>query len=147
MLLLGGSTLSLSVARAYDEVGDSMTYVDGYVIPIDRDAVPSYKKRAEDACKRWMEHGALDVKECVAEDLDPEIGPGTQPGFPAMAELGPDETIVFAWIEFESREHRDEVNAAVMEEFEEESIDEEAMPFDTKRMAYAGFDVIVDGPS
>lgn len=124
-----------------------MTYVDGYVIPIAEDDVPRYREMAEDACDRWMDHGALDYKECVAEDLEPEIGGEQLGGFEAMAGLRPEETVIFAWIEFESREHRDEVNAAVMEEFEEIFEGEDAeMPFDTKRMAYAGFDVIVDGP-
>lgn len=121
-----------------------MTYVDGYVIPIAEEEVPRYREMAEDACERWMEHGALDYKECVAEDLEPEIGGEQLGGFEAMAGLRPDETVIFAWIVFASREHRDEVNAKVMEEYEQMT-EEEEMPFDTKRMAYAGFDVIVDG--
>lgn len=121
-----------------------MTYVDGYVIPLPKDAVPRYREIAEEACQRWMKHGALDYKECVAEDLSPAIGPEAGPGFPGMADLGEDETIIFAWITFRSREHRDQVNAAVMAELEGE-MDDEEMPFDVTRMAYGGFEVIVDG--
>ena len=85
-------------------------YVDGFVLPIPKDKIALYREIAEEAGKIWREHGALEYRECVGDDLDVK----DQVPFPRIIESKPDETVVFAWIVFESREHRDEVNAKVM---------------------------------
>lgn len=124
-----------------------MTYVDGFVIPIREDNVDAYRQMAEQAGKVWREHGALEFRECIADDLEPDMGEaGLEPQFPAMTGLAPGETVVFSWIVFRSRAHRDEVNAKVMEDPRITAMmeDEDAMPFDPARMAYGGFEVLVD---
>jgi uncharacterized protein YbaA (DUF1428 family) len=85
-------------------------YVDGFVLPIPKDKIDLYREIAQEASKIWREHGALEYRECVGDDLDVK----DQVPFPRIIESKPDETVVFAWIVFESREHRDEVNAKVM---------------------------------
>ena len=85
---------------------------------------------------------ALQYRECVAED----VKPGELTSFPQSVDLRPDETVVFAWISFESRAHRDEVNTKVMKDPRlAEIMDLSAMPFDAKRMIYGGFEVMVEG--
>ncbi len=115
------------------------TYVDGFVIPIPKDKVDEYRSIASAAGKIWMEHGALEYRECIGEDLQTEHGAG----FPKIAGCAPHETVVFAWIVYESREHRDKVNAAVMEDPRIKEMGPETMPFDCGRMAYGGFQTIV----
>ena len=116
-------------------------YVDGFVIPVALDKLDAYRAMAEAANKIWMEYGALATMECVGEDLNI---PDTL-GFPAMVKLQPGETVIFAWIVFASREHRDEVNAKVLADprIKEKCIPEN-MPFDCQRMAYGGFRSIVE---
>ncbi len=118
-------------------------YVDGFVIPVPRDKMDEYKNMAEKAGKIWMEHGALDYRECVAEDTEAK----DMVSFPALAGAKEGETVVFAYIVYESRAHRDEVNGKVMAD---PRIQEACpgsnggeMPFDCKRMAYGGFTTIV----
>ncbi len=114
-------------------------YVDGFVLPMPKENVAAYKKMAEKGCKIWLEHGALEYRECIAEDSNASFGLS----FPAGINAKPDETVVFAWITYESRAHRDEVNAKVMADPRiSEDMDKE-MPFDCKRMLYSGFDVLV----
>lgn len=116
-------------------------YVDGFVIPIPKRNLPAYRRMALAAGKVWREHGALDYKECVGEDLDVPFGPGYAKGL----KLKPGETVVFSSIVFKSRAHRDRVNRKVMKDPRiAEMCDEKDMPFDTKRMLYGGFSVIVD---
>jgi uncharacterized protein YbaA (DUF1428 family) len=116
-------------------------YVDGYVLPLPNDKIDLYRQIAEEAGKIWREHGALEYRECVGDDLDVK----DQVPFPRMIETKPDETVVFAWIVFESREHRDEVNAKVMKDPRLARMAELGpMPFDSKRMAYGGFKTIVE---
>jgi uncharacterized protein YbaA (DUF1428 family) len=117
------------------------TYVDGYVLPVSKEKIETYRRIAEKAAAVWKEHGALEYRECIGEDLDvKELVP-----FPRVVELRPDETVVFAWIVFKSREHRDEVNAKVMQDPRiAESMGSNAMPFDSKRMVYGGFEVLVE---
>lgn len=115
-------------------------YVDGFVIPLAKDKIEAYRKIAENACKVWMEHGALDYRECVGEDLEIK----DMLSFLQISSAQPEETVIFAWITYKSREHRDEVNAKVMADPRMSAMCQEgAMPFDCKRMAYSGFSTIV----
>ena len=118
-----------------------MSYVDGYVVPLLRKHLKTYKSMARQAAKVWKEHGALDYKECVGEDLRAK---GMTP-FTRASKAKPDETVVFAYVLFKSRKHRDAVNAKVMKDTRIKGMcDEGKMPFDVKRMVYGGFKVIVD---
>ncbi len=126
-----------------------MKYVDGFLIPMPKENLPAYRKMAEEAGKIWKKYGALEYIECVGEDLNPDV-PAEMKGvtFPQMAGAKPGETVVFSYILFNSRQHRDEVNAKVMKEMEAEANKPEnkdkPMPFDMKRAAYGGFEVIVE---
>ena len=117
-----------------------MKYVDGFVIPIPKKNVPAYRKMAQIARDVWTDHGALEYRECVGEDLKVPMGLP----FPRLAKAKPGETILFAWIVFKSRAHRDKVNAKVMKDPRIVESMNAPMPFDAKRMAYGGFEVIVE---
>lgn len=117
-----------------------MAYVDGFVIPIPEKNVPAYRKIARKASKVWIEHGALEYRECVGDDLDAHCGPG----FPKQVKMKPGETVVFAWIVYKSRAHRDRVNKAVMADERISKMSPKDMPFDVNRMVYGGFKVIVE---
>jgi len=115
-------------------------YVDGFVLPIAAENVEKYRGMAQKAGDIWMEHGALAYYECVGDDL--EIG--DMLSFKTIAGASDDETVVFAWIVYESREHRDKVNEAVMSDPRlKEDIEEHKNLFDFKRMAYGGFKTLV----
>jgi uncharacterized protein YbaA (DUF1428 family) len=115
-------------------------YVDGYVLPVPKDKVADYRRIASKAGKIWREHGALEYRECVGDDLDvKQLVP-----FPRLTKAKPNETIIFAWIVFKSKAHRDKVNAKVMKDPRLANMSQEAVPFDCKRMAYGGFKTIVD---
>ncbi|AHF93894.1 hypothetical protein OpiT1DRAFT_05712 [Opitutaceae bacterium TAV1] len=114
-------------------------YVDGFVIPVPKKNIAAYRRMARLGGKLWREHGALDYKECVVDDADVKFGLP----FPRLAKTRADETVVFSWITFKSRAHRDRVNARVMKDPRLKCPDPKAMPFDCKRMAYGGFKVIV----
>lgn len=116
-----------------------MSYVDGFVLPLPKDKIEEYRKMAEFAGKLWMEHGALAYRECVGDDLDVK----DMLSFTKISGAGVDETVVFAFIEYRSRAHRDEVNAKVMADPRMKDCMPETMPFDCKRMAYSGFKTIV----
>ncbi len=120
-------------------------YVDGYLLSIPKKNVAAYQKMAEKASKIWMRHGALSYFECVGEDLKPNMGGMKLPTFPQVMENKPSETNIFAFIVYKSRAHRDKVNKKVMmdPEMTPENFNEKDMPFDTKRMAYGGFQAIV----
>ena len=119
-----------------------MTYVDGFVLPVPSGNIEKYREMAGKAGKVWMEHGALAYKECVIEDSSANDMCAT---FPAAFGTKDGETVVFAFITYKSREHRDEVNAKVMADPRiAEACGGDDMPFDTKRMAYGGFQSIVD---
>lgn len=123
-----------------------MTYVDGFVVPVPADKIDAYRKIAEKAGSIWKEYGALDYKECVLEDKEDK---GFCATFPTAFGVKDGETVVFAYITYTSREHRDEVNAKVMadkrmHEMCPDNNPDAAMPFDCKRMAYGGFHAIVD---
>lgn len=115
-------------------------YVDGFVIPIPKKNVAKYRLMAAKACKIWMEYGALDYKECVGEDLATKLAPPFTKGIKTKA----GETVVFSWITFKSRAHRDKVNAKVMKDPRVHAMcDPKNPPFDFKRVLYGGFEVIV----
>ena len=115
-------------------------YVDGFVVPVKRDRVDDYRAIAEKAGAIWREFGALDYKECVADD----VKEGETTSFPRSVKLEDDEVVVFAWITYESRAKRDEINAKVMADPRMNEWDEDDMPMDMKRMFFGGFEVIVD---
>jgi uncharacterized protein YbaA (DUF1428 family) len=116
-------------------------YVDGFLLPLPEDKVEGYKRLAGEAGKIWMEHGALEYIECVADDL----GAGEMVSFKSAAGAGESETVVLSWIVYESRQHRDTVNAAVMADPRmKELMESGPEPFDYKRMAYGGFRAIVE---
>jgi uncharacterized protein YbaA (DUF1428 family) len=116
-------------------------YVDGFVLPVPKKKVEAYRRIAQKAGKIWREHGALEYRECVGEDLKTKMGVP----FPRAARVKPGETVVFSWIVFKSRADRDRVNAKVMKDPRlAPMMDPKAMPFDVKRMVYGGFEVIVE---
>ena len=118
-----------------------MTYVDGFVLPVPKKNLPAYRKMAQKAAKIWREHGALEYRECVGDDLDVK----DMLTFPRLAKAKAGETVVFAWITYKSRAHRDRVVAKVMKDPRLEcSMDPKTLPFDFKRMAYGGFKTFVD---
>ncbi len=116
-------------------------YVDGFVLPLPKKNLAAYKKMAKIASKVWRDHGALQYIEAIGEDLKTKFG---MP-YPKQLKLKPGETVVFAWILYKSRKHRDQVNAKVMQDPRlAASMKMKTMPFDVKRMCYGGFDVIVE---
>ena len=118
-----------------------MRYVDGFVLPVPKKNVSAYLRMAKKAGKSWREHGALEYRECVGDDLKNKMGLP----FPRLAKLKAGETVVFSWIVYRSRAHRDRANAKVMKDPRIKGMcDEKSMPFDMKRMAYGGFKVLVD---
>jgi uncharacterized protein YbaA (DUF1428 family) len=122
-------------------------YVDGFVLVVPTDKTEEYKKMAQQGADAWMKHGALSYYECKGDDLkQQEMGGIKTRSFPEMAGAGADETVWFSFITFESKEHRDEVNAKVMEEMQAQADghEDESMPFDMTRMAYGGFAVAVE---
>ncbi len=116
-----------------------MSYVDGYVLPIPKKHVNAYRRMALIGRKAWMKHGAVDYKECIGDDLAAKWG---MP-FTKAVKVKPGETVVFAFIVFKSRAHRDRVNAKVMKEMMEKEPPKD-MPFDMKRMIYGGFKTLVE---
>ena len=116
-------------------------YVDGFVMPLPKTNVDRYREIATKAGELWMEYGALDYKECLADDV--KVGEVTS--FPRSVKLEDDETVVFAWITYESRQHRDEVNEKVMSDERMKAMMDPAGDIaDYGRMVYGGFEVIVD---
>ena len=114
-------------------------YVDGFVIPVPKKKVEAYLKISRKAGKVWKEHGALEYRECVLEDGKPPFG---MP-FGELAKAAATETVVFSWITYKSRAHRDRVNAKVMADPRLGNMGD-PMPFDMKRMSYGGFECKVD---
>jgi uncharacterized protein YbaA (DUF1428 family) len=118
-----------------------MPYVDGFLLPLPKKNVKLYRRIAQQAGRIWRKHGALEFRECVGDDLKTKMG---MP-FPRTVRLKPSETVVFSWIVFKSRTHRDSVNKKVMKDPRmAKMMEKEPMPFDVKRMAYGGFKVLVD---
>ena len=118
-----------------------MRYVDGFVLPVPEKNLAAYRRMAKKSGKIWREYGALEYRECVGDDLKVKFGVP----FPRLDKAKPSETVVFSWIVYKSREHRDRVNATVMKDPRLAGMcDSKSMPFDMKRMAYGGFKVLVD---
>jgi uncharacterized protein YbaA (DUF1428 family) len=116
-------------------------YVDGFVIPLPKKNLNAYRRLAQKAGKVWRDHGALDFKECVGDDLNVKMGLP----FPRGIKIKPGETVLFSYIVFKSRANRDRVNAKVMKDPRlAKMMDPKAMPFDAKRMMYGGFKTIVE---
>ncbi len=116
-------------------------YVDGFVLVVPKKRLPQYVAIARKAAKVWKDHGALDYVECVGDDLNQKFGLP----FPKLAKAKAGEAVVFSWIIYKSRSHRDAVNKKVMKDPRLEAMMAPgAMPFDTKRMSMGGFKVLVD---
>lgn len=116
-------------------------YVDGFVLAVPKKNIAKYKKMAQEASKVWKKFGALDYKECMIDDVKPKFVTFT---FPKMAKTKPGEAVWFSFIVYKSRRHRDSVNKKVMAYFDKKySKKDMAMPFDMKRFAYGGFEVVV----
>jgi uncharacterized protein YbaA (DUF1428 family) len=116
-------------------------YVDGFLLPVPKKNVEAYRRMAQKAGKVWRDHGALEYRECVGDDVRAK---GAVP-FKRGVKLKPGEKVFFSWIVYKSRAHRDRVNAKVMQDPRIQSMMEgKAMPFDVKRMAYGGFKVLVE---
>ena len=118
-----------------------MKYVDGYVLPVPKKNLQAYRRMAQKAGKVWREYGALEFRECVGDDLKTKMAAS----FPQTIKLKKGETVVFSWIVFKSRAQRDSVNAKVMKDPRlAKMMDMKSLPFDSKRMVYGGFKVMVD---
>jgi len=118
-----------------------MSYVDGFVVPVPKRKLNAYRRMAQKAGKIWREHGALEYVECVADDV--KVGKRTS--FPRSVKMRKGETVVFAYIAYKSRSHRDRVNAKAMKDKRlAPMMDLKALPFDARRMFFGGFKVLVD---
>lgn len=115
-------------------------YVDGFVLPVPLRNLEAYRLMAQTAGEVWREHGALEYVECVADDVQP----GQHTSFPQSVKLEEGETVLLAWIVYESREHRDRVNEKAMKDPRLAGMDPANLPFDSKRMIWGGFQSIVD---
>jgi len=120
-----------------------MTYVDGFVLVIKKGQLGAYKKMASWAGKLWKKHGALAYVEAVQDDMKPKWVKLT---FPKLTKPKPGEKIVFSYIVYKNKAHRNKVNAKVMKDpsMSSEHWKDKPMPFDMKRMAYGGFKVMVE---
>jgi len=119
-----------------------MKYVDGFVLPVPKRKLQAYRRMAQKAGKIWREHGALEFRECVADD----VKPGKRTSFPRSVKLKRGETVFFSYIVYKSRADRDRINAKVMKDKRITGMGGlKDMPFDARRMIYGGFKVLVDG--
>ncbi|MEA2938405.1 MAG: hypothetical protein QOC56_1909 [Alphaproteobacteria bacterium] len=119
-----------------------MAYVDGFIIPVPKKKLSAYQRMAKAAGKIWRDHGALEFRESVADDV--KVGKRTS--FPRSVKLKPGETVILSWIVYKSRAHRDRVNAKVMKDKRfTKMMSTKAVPFDGKRMIFGGFKVLLDG--
>ena len=117
-----------------------MSYVDGFVVPVPRKNLAAYRRMAQKVGKVWKEYGALDYKEWIGDD----VPVGKLTSFPRSVKLKPGETVVFAWIVYKSRAHRDRVNAKVVKDPRlADMMDPKTMPFDGKRLIFGGFKKLV----
>jgi uncharacterized protein YbaA (DUF1428 family) len=118
-----------------------MAYVDGFVVPLPRSKLATYRSMARLAGKVWREHGALEVRECIADD----VKKGKWTSFPRSVKLKRGETVIFSYIVYKSRADRDRVMAKVMKDKRlAKMMDPKNVPFDGKRMIFGGFKVIVE---
>jgi uncharacterized protein YbaA (DUF1428 family) len=111
-----------------------MAYVDGFIVPVPKNRLDDYKKNAQLACDVWREYGALDYREWIADD----VKPGKLTSFPQAVDLKDDEVVVFSYITYESRAHRDQVNEQVMKDPRMQT-EPSTWAFDGKRMVFGGF--------
>ena len=118
-----------------------MAYVDGFIVPVPKKKLKAYLAMAKKASKVWRDHGALDYKECIADD----VKPGKWTSFPQSVKLKKDEIVVFSYIVYKSRAARDKCMAKVMKDPRLASMmDPKNMPFDGKRLIFGGFKVLLD---
>ena len=111
-------------------------YVDGFVVPVPRRKLAAYRAMARKAGKVWREHGALEYRECIADD----VKPGKHTSFPQAVKLKDGEVVVFSWIVYRNRRERDRINKLVMADPRlAKFMDPKNMPFDGKRMFWGGF--------
>lgn len=116
-----------------------MNYVDGFILPVPTAKLDAYWALARLTSTIWREHGALEYRECIADD----VKPGKVTSFPQAVLLKDDETVIFAWAVYRSREHRDEVMAKVMADPRMSNLKPEDMPFDGQRMFWGGFKTVI----
>jgi uncharacterized protein YbaA (DUF1428 family) len=115
-------------------------YVDGFIVPVPKKKLPAYRAMARTAGKIWREYGALDYREFVADD----IKVGNLTSFPRSVKLKPAETVIFSWIVYRSRAHRDRINAKIMKDPRlAQMMNPKTIPFDGKRMIYGGFKTLM----
>ncbi|RJQ35022.1 DUF1428 domain-containing protein [Candidatus Parcubacteria bacterium] len=121
------------------------TYVDGFVIVIPKNNVAAYKKMATEGKKMWMKYGALDYKECMGDDLTPDMGGMPFLTFPKLTTLKSNETLWFSFITYKSKKQRDQINKKVMADMEKqiEKGKDMKMPWDMERFSFGGFKVVV----
>ena len=118
-----------------------MSYVDGFLVPVPKKKVADYRRMAAKAGKIWREHGALEFRECIADD----VKWGKRTSFPRSVKQKTGETVFFSFIIYKSRADRDRINAKVMKDKRlAKMMDPKAMPFDAKRMIFGGFKTVVD---
>lgn len=117
-----------------------MPYVDGFIVPVPQKKLDAYRRIARKAGKVWMEHGALEYRECISDDINTGFG---MP-FGETVKAKRSEVVVFAWIVYKSRAHRDRVNKKAMQDPRLANMKPEDMPFDCNRMSYAGFKTVVN---
>jgi uncharacterized protein YbaA (DUF1428 family) len=117
-----------------------MRYVDGFVLPVPKKNMAAYRRMAQQAGKVWKQHGAIEYRECVGDDLATKFGLP----FPRVAKVKTGETVLFSWIVYKSKAHRNQVNKKVMADPRIKKMMQSKPPFDDKRMAYGGFKVVVD---
>jgi uncharacterized protein YbaA (DUF1428 family) len=117
-----------------------MAYVDGFLLTVPKRKLAAYRRMAVTAGKVWKDHGALEYRECVGDDVKTKMGMS----FPKVAKAKNGEVVVFSWIVYKSRAHRDRIMPKVMQDKRLTSMDPKDVPFDMKRMSYGGFKVLVD---
>jgi uncharacterized protein YbaA (DUF1428 family) len=138
---IGGPSRLVARGPGFFSKENVMPYVDGFVVPVPKAKLDNYRKMAAQCGEIWREHGAIEFRECVADD----VKPGKQTSFPQSVDLKEDEVVIFSWIIYESRARRDEVNDKVMHDPRmAEFMKPESMPFDGKRMIFGGFEMAVD---
>ena len=116
-----------------------MPYVDGFIVPVPKKKLPAYRHMSKKMNRVWLDHGALGGAEWVADDV--KMGKWTS--FPRSVKLKPGETVIFSWVMYKSRAHRDAVNAKAMKDPRVANMNHKTVPFDGKRMIFGGFKLLV----
>ena len=119
-------------------------YVDGFVLVVSKKDIDAYEKMAKGAGKIWKKYGALDYKECISEELQPDTQGMKQLGFEKLTKVKDDEVVFFSFIVYKSKKHRDSVNAKVMKDPFMKECEGQEMPFKVSKFAWGGFEVLVD---